>query len=381
MIEAFRKQLLSRYSGYLSDLVSERPFTPIILRGEKTKPSTTAELHAAIVMFQQNEKKIDKKGWRIEWHDWKSKKLGNQKWPNRIFVETADDFIYLLKKESEVGEFKTVLADLLQWQPATLALFAKKPDYIFEYTGKWQDIKNVVDVLLQKDVGGYYIRSIPVPVHTKFLEDRTHRKIIIAILKAVAPDRYQEDKYTLEQLLGLKKASYIYPLRWLDKSLSEKYMHGMELTGVTADWLRIADWDIKEIWLVENGTNLHMLPSRAGAIAIFSRGKATHSLKNIALFSKVQLYYWGDLDDEGYAMLDAMHGYYPNLVSVFMDEATLLSHSHEMGKQKHKYRNYALTRLRPKEQAAYNILKYHTGRLEQEKIRQDYMADFFESLK
>ena len=71
-----------------------------------------------------------------------------------------------------------------------------------------------------------------------------------------------------------------------------------------------------------------------------------------------------------------MHGYYPhNLQSVFMDETTLLRHAGEMGKQDAVYKTVSLEYLTREEQAAFNILKYHNGRLEQERIRQDYVVE------
>ncbi len=379
MIAAYQKQLLRFYSNYLRSLVAGSVFEPIILRGEKHKPDNTVDLHAAIKMFQRYEKSINGYGWQIEWQSWSSKKLGQQQWPARILVDTEDDYIALLGKQEEVAAFKDRLHSLLQWQPAIHPILEKHPLYLLQYADRWDDIVNVVNILLTKDVSGFYIRSIPVPVHTKFLEDSTNKLLITALLKAVAPDRYNAASASLDAMLGLKRKDYIFLLRWLDTDLAKRYMHGMELTGVTADWLRNSTWDINEVWLVENETNLHMLPPRPGAVAIFSRGKATHALKEIPLFHKVQLYYWGDLDEEGYRMLHAMHGFYPNLVSVFMDEATLLQHAAEMGKQS-PYTIQSLSHLTKEETAAFNILRYHDGRLEQEKIRQDYMAEVLERM-
>ena len=76
-----------------------------------------------------------------------------------------------------------------------------------------------------------------------------------------------------------------------------------------------------------------------------------------------------------------MHSYYPdNLQSVFMDETTLLQHAGEMGKQDAVYKTTSLEHLTKEEQAAFNILKYHNGRLEQERIRQDYVAAYLKEL-
>ncbi len=380
MISAYHTQLLRYYNSYLCNLVAGKPFEPFLLREEKVKPDTTPALHAAINLFQQYEKRANGYGWVIEWKEWNSKKLGRQKWPHRILVETEDDYIRLLNKTEEVADFKAQLQVLLNWQPAIRSVLLKRPAYVLDFKKDWAAIQQVTDILLQKDVSNFYIRSIPVPVHTKFIEDSANKQLITSILKVVAPNRFSETAQTLEQTLRLKRKPYLYPLRWLDMGLSRQYMYGMELTAVTAGWLRQCTWEIKEIWLVENETNLHILPGRKDAIAIFSKGKATYSLSDIALFDRARLYYWGDLDEEGFAMLNAMRDHYPHIISVFMDEKTLLQHVAEMGKQPSLYKINQLSLLNAEEQAAFNILKYHNGRLEQEKIRQDHMADFFKKL-
>jgi len=374
VIEAYYQQLIKYYKGYLRDIISGKPFTVVVLRGEKSKPATTVELHRAIALFRQNEKTAQRRGWTIAWEDWSSKKLGKQKWVSTIIVDTEEDYLDLLQKEEEAAAFKSQLQILLDWQPAIQPFLMDKPERVLDLKTVWNDLQKVVDHLLAHDVSDHYIRSIPVPVHTKFIE--AYRPILFSLLKAIAPEKYSGSSTTLDELLSLKQKPHLYPIRWLDRTIAEQFMYGMEVTGVTVDWLKQISWDIKEVWLVENETNLYLIPERKNAIAIFSKGKAMYSLKDVPLLTKAKLFYWGDLDEEGYKMLNAMHGYYPNnLQSVFMDETTLLQHSGEMGKQDAVYKTTSLEHLTREEQAAFNILKYHNGRLEQERIRQDYVVE------
>jgi hypothetical protein len=374
MIEAYQQQLIKYYKGYLRDIISGKPFSVVVLRGEKNKPATTVELHKAIALFRQNEKTAQRRGWTIEWEDWSSKKLGKQKWVSTIIVDTEEDYLHLLKKEEEAAAFKSQLQILLDWQPAIQSFLMDKPERVLDLKTAWSGLQKVVDHLLVHDVSNHYIRSIPVPVHTKFIE--AYRPIIFSLLRTIAPEKYTAGSTTLDELLLLKQKPHLYPIRWLDRTIAEQFMHGMEVTGVMVDWLKQINWDIKEVWLVENETNLYLIPERKSAIAIFCKGKATHSLKDVPLLVKAKLFYWGDLDEEGYKMLNAMHGYYPdNLQSVFMDEATLLQHAGEMVKQDAVYKTISLEHLTREEQAAFNILKYHNGRLEQERIRQDYVVE------
>src|SRR5690606_31524275 len=110
--------------------------------------------------------------------------------------------------------------------------------------------KKVVDYLLLHDVSSYYIRSIPVQVHTKFLKD--NQRLIIALLKTIRPDRFASPEDDLESLLSLQLKPQLFTIRWLDPKLSREYLYGMEVTGVPVDWLKQLRWPVREVWIVEN---------------------------------------------------------------------------------------------------------------------------------
>lgn len=277
----------------------------------------------------------------------------------------------MLQKEKELIDFKNQLATLVHWQPGIRTLLHARPELVLELRNAWAQIQKVVDYLLLHDVSHHYIRSIPVPVHSKFMEN--HKQVIAAVIRNIIPGKFSAEQITLEQMLNIQPKPQLYTLRWLDPALSERYMHGMEVTGVTVEWLCKLNWDIKEVWLEENETNIYLIPQRKDAIAIFSRGYAMSALGQIPFFNHVQLYYWGDLDEDGFIMLNTMHRYYQNLKSIFMNEQTLLQHAAEFDLQSAKYRATDLNHLTHEERAAFNILKHHNGRLEQERIRQNYI--------
>jgi len=139
MIEVYRKQLEHCYKSYLKDIVLGRPFDPVILRGQKNKPANTVDLYKAVSMFQQYEKPENGYGWKIEWEDWSSKKLGRQKWVSRVTVATEEDYLFLLKKEKEADAFKAQLKFLLDWQPSLQSFLAEKPERVLRYQEVWKD--------------------------------------------------------------------------------------------------------------------------------------------------------------------------------------------------------------------------------------------------
>ncbi|MGJ7032422.1 Wadjet anti-phage system protein JetD domain-containing protein [Niabella hirudinis] len=372
MTELYLLQLERLYKKYLKDVIAGAAFDPIDLRGGKQKPATAVELHQAIAQFRSREKTAQTAGWTIHWEDWDSRRLGRQAWPGKIVVEEENDYLYLLQKDREAAVFKLLVEQLLSWQPGIQPFLLANPEKILQLKDDWPGIMRVVDYLLLHDVRNHYIRSIPVPVHTKFIE--IHKQTVASLLAMLRPGCYMAGD-TLEQMLELKTKKKLYTLRWLDSGLAAQYMHGIGVAGVSIETLQQVSWRLKEIWLVENETNLYLLPEREGALVIFSKGYAANKIKDVPLFHQADLYYWGDLDEDGYRMLQLMRNQYANLKSIFMDSSTLLAHETEIGGQGHPYKITDLELLTEEERAAFNILKYHGGRLEQEKIRQDFIRN------
>lgn len=59
----FIAQLEKQYLLYLRNVILDKPFQPIMLRGGKNKPDTMAELFEQVKLFQANEKEGNNKGW------------------------------------------------------------------------------------------------------------------------------------------------------------------------------------------------------------------------------------------------------------------------------------------------------------------------------
>ncbi len=378
MHDIFQQQLSNAYNQYLSNYILGTPYNKVILRGGKQRPATTAALHEAVRYYQSLEKTTDRKGWTIEWESWKSKKLGTQQWPAAISIDSPEDLLYLTDKQQEYEKFTKALSYILQQKPVLREWLAEKPERVLEYQEEWPGLFAVVDFLLANEVSDYYLRNIPVPVHTKFIE--TYKTIIWSILSFINPERFSIDGQSFEQTIGFKPRPYLFTLRWLDKPMAEAYTNGIAVMGLSVEDLRQLNWQPRAVWLVENETALYMLPATAGALAIWSRGKALSLLSDIPLFTNTALYYWGDLDEDGFAMLNDFRGLYPHVQSRFMDIACINVHLPYLDIQPRMYRKDKLDRLTREEHEAFDLLVQKNGRLEQEKLLQSYVnvkRDYF----
>jgi hypothetical protein len=371
--QLFIAQLEKQYIPYLKNKVLGDSFQPIVLRGGKNKPETTAALHQLIKLFQDHEKHQHNKGWLIEWETWTSKKLGSQQWPSTIKVTTEEDFLYLIKKEKEIASFDKQLEQLLKWNPEIRSWLANKPKLVLELQIAWPGICSVVDHLLKYDVANHYIRSIPVPVHTKFIEQ--YKKIIHSILHHLNKERFPSSEADLEEALLLKKKPFLFPVRWLDENLSEQFTAGMQIFAVPVSYLKNQRWPVEKVILVENETNLYLLPSLPGTISICSYGKALHLLKEIGFLHHARLYYWGDMDEQGFNMLNDIRYYYNHAISLFMDDKTLSHHQAELDIRTIPYKKKELSLLQPHERSAYELLLVNNQWLEQERLQQAYVQE------
>jgi len=373
----YLEQLEKKYLGYLKSIVSEEMIFPIVLRGGKEKPTNTVALSEGIAYFISNEKSGDKKGWTITWKNIKFI-TRNQNWPSQILIESEEDLLHLLKKEKEVKLFKQILQQLLEWNPELQVWLVANYKKILAKEQSWKGICDVVDYFLLNDVSNYYLRSLPVHVDTKFIEQ--HDTTILSMLKHLVPERFPLEVKSLEEALGLKSKQYLFTVRWLDINLAKSYNIDLEVMGITLSGLQQLDNNVKEIWLVENETNLYLVPNRKNALIIFSRGYAVNLLKSIPLFENVKLFYWGDLDIDGFNILHDFKKMYNHVKSVLMDIETVEYHQAEKVKIEPLSKNRILPLLNENELKAFEHLAENKWRIEQEKLNQHYIHQYIQRL-
>lgn len=372
MSDIFQSQLFKAYDQYLKSYILGSPFERIKLRGGKKRPGSTAELHDSIRNYCSLEKSADRNGWTIEWESWDGKKLGHQKWPASISITSPEDLLFLTDKSAEFSVFEKTLAFILKEMPALRQWLAISPQLVLEYQEEWPGIFSVVDYLINNELSHYYLRNVPVPVHTKFIEK--NKQLIRSLLQFLQPALFVQPEQSFEEVLGIKQKPYLFTLRWLDIEAANEYLHGIEVFGLSVEELRKQPWQPDEIWVVENETALYMLPDIKNGLAIWSRGKALSILKNLPLFSRTKLYYWGDLDEEGFKMLNDFRALYPHTKSRYMDSNCIMHHIQYLDVQPKFYRKDNLDLLTAEESAAFALLVQKNGRLEQEKILLSFVS-------
>jgi len=137
------------------------------------------------------------------------------------------------------------------------------------------------------------------------------------------------------------------------------------------------DLPLKNVLIVENKTNLLTialtLPEIGKTIVVFGSGYKVENLKNVKWFEKIQLFYWGDLDVQGFGILSQFRGYFPHTQSVLMDKDTFDRYFENDNGTPDKVAE--LLNLTDDERKLYEHLKANNWRLEQEKIPVEYVRE------
>ncbi len=135
---------------------------------------------------------------------------------------------------------------------------------------------------------------------------------------------------------------------------------------------------VQRVFITENETNFLAFPPAADAIVIFGAGYGWEALARAAWLHRCQLYYWGDIDTHGFAILDQLHGHFPHAASFLMNRDTLLAHRLHWGEEPNPVR-HDLALLTPEQAAVYDDLRFdrlqRRLRLEQERVGFGWLCD------
>jgi hypothetical protein len=128
---------------------------------------------------------------------------------------------------------------------------------------------------------------------------------------------------------------------------------------------------VKRVFITENETNFLAFPPVPASIVLFGAGYGWEALARSTWLKDCTLYYWGDIDTHGFAILDQLRGHFAHVQSFLMDRQTLDAHQAVWGREATPLMS-DLHRLTADEGALYDALRdnqIRSGlRLEQEQI-------------
>ncbi len=339
------------------------------IRGNKS-PGKSLEIYRKEMDDLLNaSKSTSKYGYTIDCVKTKTRFIGSQSLPKRIYFENELDYVGYLNKINEVKTFKQLKDETLSLYPELKSWLSANPLKLVANIEHWQDILKVVGYFKSNPKPDLYIRELPIKVHTKFIE--LNKSLLRELLDIILAQSLCTDEHNhFEIRFHLKFSEPLVRFRLLDSQIAQQYFSGLEDIS-----LRISDFSkielpIKRVLIVENLMNLLTLPKIIGTLSIFGKGFKVLSLKNIEWLKSCQIWYWGDLDAQGFEILSGFRGHYPQTKSLMMDKATFDKYFEDDLETKSKVAS--LPNLTEAECQMHQMLFNNKWRLEQEKIPMDY---------
>jgi len=331
--EEIQKKAERKYYSFLSSLISGEQFFPLNILGNK-KPSDASwqSLSNEIPRLLEKSKNKTGSGYQVTLEKVRTQKWGEQDRPTAIVFEFEADYLKFIRKETEVKKFRQDSQLLLAAIPQLQSWIIQYPQKILDYAGEWPELIQTVEYFSNNQFPNVYVRELPIQVHTKFVED--HFSILIELLEIVAPGCINQNERRSELKLGLKIFEPLIHVRILDEELAKGYFSGVEEIGITPSAFANLNLTCKKIYIIENKQsfaniqNFLTLPKIKEAIAIFGSGYKSEFLKRISWLLKMEIFYWGDIDEHGFEILSMIRTWLPHTRSFLMDEETYFKFHH-----------------------------------------------------
>ncbi|WP_458113492.1 DUF2220 family protein [Arthrobacter sp. R1-13] len=324
--------------------------------------------------------------------------IGSNQLPAAAVFASVGDEVGFAGKSKDAARFLELAARMADLAPAFRQWVLRRPLKLLDLGADALTAARVALWLRGNPDPGVYVRQLSLPgVHTKFIEN--HRRVIDELAEALRPvappdvtpvgEDLSEFPAESDSLLGQVAArtpaarfavrhGFLHPpelvrFRMLDSAVP--MLGGARDITVTAAAFSSLRLPVASVIVTENLVNFLALPERTGTLAIYGGGYGFSSLRDAAWLRDCEVLYWGDLDTHGFRILDELRAVHYHVVSVLMDEATLLEHRNVWGNEPQPT-TAALTRLTEDESALYQALGNRTFgqavRLEQELIRWDW---------
>ena len=245
--------------------------------------------------------------------------LGKQSIP-KVLVLGQDELLKQLSKSRAFNEHIKLIQKSLVAFPSLESLLKEKPQLLMEHDEVWEQLLRVCDYFMAHPMPNLYIRELDIwGVDTKFIEK--HKKILDTLLCAILDSeatRLAQNGF--EKRYGLKYDLPTIRFRILDEAL---YIGGLSDISLPLNEFMSLDIGCDRVFITENKINGLSFPNVKSSMVIFGLGYGVESLKNVKWLKGKELFYWGDIDTHGFAILSQVRGYFSEVQSMFMGEEVI----------------------------------------------------------
>lgn len=335
-----------------------------------------AELRSEIDLLEAGSKARQAAGYSVRFKEVAHQKLGRLRIPDRIAFENAEDIAACAGESAALARFAEVAQALRSREPRLIDWLAEQPLRALEVQAALPRLLAVAEYFQEHPRPMRYARELGIPgVDSKFIEE--NRSLLGAWLDRLLPAQAVDATVRgladggFERRFGLRCDEPLIRFRWLDRA----FMLDRRIADATVPLAEFAAYAprCERVFVTENRINFLTLPECTGSLAIFGGGYAIDRLGSLPWLRERRLYYWGDIDTHGFAILSRLRRRWPHTRSMLMDRDTLLGHKLLWSEEPQDRRClHELDGLNDEERALYEDLRCdrlgRRVRLEQERI-------------
>ncbi|RJF97644.1 Wadjet anti-phage system protein JetD domain-containing protein [Noviherbaspirillum saxi] len=282
-----------------------------------------------IADLQHGAKHGARPGYRLVQREVRHRVIGTNALPHEAWIDTLDDALALIGMRREAEQFRALAALTGANQPALLPWLKKRPLRALELAGDWPRLLDIVGWLQANPRPGIYLRQVDLPgMHSKFIEAyrASLSEMLDLALPAEAIDTSVNGAANFARRYGFRDKPVRLRFRLLDPQRALLATGSEQDFTVTHDTFARLDPDASRIFITENEINFLAFPPMADSLVIFGAGYGFDMLAEAAWLHRRAIYYWGDIDTHGFAILDQLRMLFPHVRSFLMDRDTLLAH-------------------------------------------------------
>lgn len=332
------------------------------------------EVRAWMVDLRQASNQRGAPRYRIVLREFRHRVLGSNAVPDEVWLDTLDDALALIGKQKDAKRFVGLVQLTREQHPALLPWLEKRPLNALALADVWPRLLEVVSWLYAHPRPGIYLRQVDIAgVDSKFIE--AYRGVLSELLDLALPAEALEPSASgasqFCRRYGFKDKPLRIRFRLLDPRVALLPSACEQDIGVTQAAFERLDLPVSRVFITENEVNFLAFPPLPDSMVIFGAGYGFEVLAGAQWLQQRSIYYWGDIDTHGFAILDQLRAQLPHVQSLLMDRTTLLAHAAQWGEEPQPLLR-DLPRLTDEERALFDELRDNRLRarlrLEQERI-------------
>jgi hypothetical protein len=353
------------------------------LRGEALFPlrlrlvgPTSAELSGRFdeVRLWMASLRPDAPQYRVVLREVRHRVLGSNAIPDQIWIDSLNDALAMIGKQKDAKRYASLVQVTAEQHAALLPWLQKRPLQALALADAWPRLLAIVSWLLSHPRPGIYLRQVDIAgVDSKFIE--AHRGALSDLLDLALPAEAIEQSASGPSQFSRRYGFLDKPLRIRFRLLDERLAllptgEAQDISLSQAAFARL-DLPLSRVFITENEVNFLAFPPVLGSMVIFGAGYGFEVLAGAQWLQQRSIYYWGDIDTHGFAILDQLRAQLLHARSFLMDRTTLMAHALHWGEEPQPVLR-DLPRLTEAERALFDELRDNRlrprVRLEQERI-------------